>query len=83
MFGSLNIYHHQFINIPLLTCKQGILYAMVYVTVFYPSQNLYSHRKSLIWMKKLREQCTNMDIDNIDFFLNKTYIKNEFEYSIT
>ena len=83
MFGFLNIYHHQFMNIPLLTCKQGILYAMVYVTVFYPSQNLYSYRKSLIWMKKLRERCTNMEIDNIDQFSNKTYINNEFEYSFT
>ena len=83
MFGSLNIYHHQFMNIPLLTCKQGILYAMVYVTVFYPSRNLYSYRKSLIWMKKLRDWCTNMEIDNIDQFSNKTYINNEFEYSFT
>ena len=83
MFGSLNIYHHQFMNIPLLTCKQGILYAMVYVTLFYPSRNLYSYRKSLICMKKLRERCTNMEIDNIDQFSNKTYINNEFEYSFT
>ena len=81
MVGSLNIYHHRFMKIPLLTCKQGILYSMLDVTAFYPSQNLYTHRKSLFWMKNLREWCTNMDIDNIDQFLNKTYINNEFENS--
>ena len=46
MFGSLNIYHHQFMNIPLLTCKQGILYAMVYVTVFYPSRDFNLNEKT-------------------------------------
>ena len=34
-------------------------------------------------MKKLRERCTNMEIDNIDQFSNKTDINNDFEYSFT
>ena len=66
MFGFLNIYHHQFMNIPLLVSK-----------VF--SMQWYI----LIWMKKLREWCTNMEIDNIDQFSNKTDINNDFEYSFT
>ena len=78
MFGSLNIYQNQFLKFPLLTCKLDILYSMVDITAFYPSQNFHTYGKSLFWINYLRERCKNMDIDIIGQFSKKIYKNNEF-----